>query len=113
MTTSLFKRTKVERIYEITDAPDLQDSRSERRMILRPRALTLHLVPDTNLVYGAVVEGRQVRRDGELADWTAGSGRRQCVCGARSAGELSENGCPSCGPDAEIRWVPEEVGSRG
>lgn len=67
MTTSRFKRTKVERMYEITEAPDLQDSRSERRMILRPRALTLHLVPDTNLVYGAVIEGRQVRRDGELS----------------------------------------------
>lgn len=42
-----------------------------------------------------------------------GRGRRQCVRCARSGGELSENGCPSCGPDAEIRWVPEAVGSRG
>jgi hypothetical protein len=35
-------------------------------------------------------------------------GRRQCVRCARSGGELSENGCPSCGPEVTIRWVPEQ-----
>ncbi len=36
-----------------------------------------------------------------------GRGRRQCTGCARSGGELTENGCPSCGPLAEIRWVLE------
>lgn len=35
-------------------------------------------------------------------------GRRQCVKCARSGGELSENGCPTCGPHAEVRWVAEQ-----
>lgn len=30
------------------------------------------------------------------------SGRRQCLSCGRSGGELTENGCPSCGPAAEI-----------
>lgn len=67
MTTWTFKGTTVKREYEITDAPDLQDSTSKRRMVLRPRRVTLRMVPDTNLVYGATIEGQQVRRDGELA----------------------------------------------
>lgn len=29
--------------------------------------------------------------------------RRQCTGCARAGGELTENGCPSCGPKAEIR----------
>lgn len=67
MTTWKLKTISVERTYEITNAPDLQDSRSSQRMMLRPRRVTLHLVPDTNLVYGAAIEGQQVRRDGELS----------------------------------------------
>jgi hypothetical protein len=67
MTTSTFIRTTLEREYKIADAPDLQDSTSTQRRIIRPRMLTLHMVPDTNLVYGATIEGQQVRRDGELA----------------------------------------------
>ena len=29
--------------------------------------------------------------------------RRQCRGYGRAGGELTENGCPTCGPDAEIR----------
>ena len=64
MTTWKFKRT--DRTYEIIDAPDLQRSSSARRMVIRPRQATLHLIPDTDMVYGATIEGRQVKRDGEL-----------------------------------------------
>lgn len=67
MTTWTFQGTTVEREYEIADAPDLQNSKETRRMVLRPRRVTLKLVPGTNQVYGAVIEGQQVRRDGELA----------------------------------------------
>lgn len=35
------------------------------------------------------------------------AGCRQCVRCARAGGQLSENGCPSCGPRADVRWVPE------
>lgn len=64
MTTWKFKTVNHE--YEVADAPDLQDSNSQRRKIVRPRKTTLHLIPDTNRVYGATIEGAQVRRDGEL-----------------------------------------------
>lgn len=67
MTTYKFKGVTVKREYEVEDAPDLQDSAQTRRRVIRPRKVTLNLVPTTNLVYGAVIEGRQVRRDGELA----------------------------------------------
>ncbi len=61
------KSIDVERVYEITDAPDLQDDTETRRRVIRPRKVTLHQVFDTSLVRGAVIEGRQVRRDGQLA----------------------------------------------
>jgi hypothetical protein len=53
--------------FEITDAPDLQDSESTRRMVIRPRKVELHQIPGTNQVRGACIEGQQVCRDGELA----------------------------------------------
>jgi hypothetical protein len=53
--------------FELTDAPDLQDSESKRRMVIRPRRVTLYQRPGTNQVRGAVIEGQQVRLDGELA----------------------------------------------
>jgi hypothetical protein len=61
------KRIAVEREYEIADVPDLQDLGTARRMVIRPRKVTIHQVYGTNLVSGATIEGRQVRRDGELA----------------------------------------------
>lgn len=57
----------VERVYTVTDVPDLQDTTSSSRMIIRPRTVTLLQVYGTSLVRGAVIEGRQVRRDGGLA----------------------------------------------
>ncbi len=53
--------------FEVTGAPDLQDSERARRRVLRPRKVTLRQVPGTNLVRSACIEGRQVRLDGELA----------------------------------------------
>ncbi len=64
MTTWKFKT--VDHEYEINEAPDLQRIPAQRRMVIRPRKATLHLVPGTNSVYGATIEGRLVRRDGEL-----------------------------------------------
>lgn len=58
---------ETERKYEISDAPDLQDSTSPHRRVLRPRTLKIHQEYGTNRVALAVVEGQQVRRDGELA----------------------------------------------
>lgn len=55
--------------------PDLQDSRKEKRMVIRPRQVTLHQTPGTNTVRWATVEGQQVRRDGELA------GSKLVLCG--------------------------------
>lgn len=63
----VMKRIVVEREYDITDAPDLQDTSARCRMVIRPHKVELHQVYGTNLVRGAVIEGRQVRRDGELA----------------------------------------------
>jgi hypothetical protein len=66
-----WKRTRhvVEHLIEAPEGtvPDLQDSRSAHRMVIRPRRLTIHQKPDTNLVTYVTVEGRQVRRDGVLA----------------------------------------------
>lgn len=69
MTETSWRRKRHEIIHEIdvTDAPDLQDSSSKRRMVIRPRAVKLYQEPDTNRVRGAVIEGRQVKRDGDLA----------------------------------------------
>jgi hypothetical protein len=67
MATWKLKTITVKRVYAVTDAPDLQDTGKAHRMVLRPRTVTLRLIPQTNLVFGAVIEGRQVRRDGELA----------------------------------------------
>jgi len=55
--------------------PDLQDTRVPRRMVIRPRTVTLHQIPDSNLVWYATIEGRQVKRDGELA------GRKMILAG--------------------------------
>lgn len=67
MTT--WDRTKIgiEREYAVTGAPDLQDTSTPRRMVIRPRKVTVNQVYGTNLVRGAAIEGRQVRRDGDLA----------------------------------------------
>lgn len=66
-----WKRTRhvVEHMIECPEGTvsDLQDTRSDRRMIIRPRKVTIHQVPDSNLVRFVAIEGRQVRRDGELA----------------------------------------------
>jgi hypothetical protein len=51
----------------VTGAPDLQDSSTPRRMVIRPRKVVVLQVYGTNLVRGAVIEGQQVRRDGELS----------------------------------------------
>lgn len=61
------KRINVERKYEVTGAPDLQDSDTVRRKVIRPRQVIVHQVYGTNQVRGAVIEGRQVRIDGELS----------------------------------------------
>lgn len=64
-----WKLTKLEteRDYEISGVDDLQDASSTRRMVIRPRKVTVKQVYGSMLVRGAVIEGRQVRRDGELA----------------------------------------------
>jgi hypothetical protein len=59
-------RIDVERTYKVADVPDLADTSSRRRRVIRPREVVLHQVHGTNLVRGATVKGRQVRRDGEL-----------------------------------------------
>ena len=78
MTTWQSKRIRVEREFEITDAPDLQDTTSKRRMVLRPRTVTLHQEYGTNQIRYATIEGRQVRRDGEPA------GSKMILCGSGS-----------------------------
>lgn len=64
-----WKRTSihVERVYEITDVADLQDGSTTRRMVIRPRKVTLYQIYGTNLVRSACIEGRQVRADSVLA----------------------------------------------
>lgn len=62
------KRIRVVREYDVADVPDLQDIGSARRMVIRPRKLTVYQVYGTNGVSGALIEGRQVRRDGELGN---------------------------------------------
>jgi hypothetical protein len=51
--------------YEVFEEPDLQDTSSERRRVIRPRQVELHIEPFTNQVLYAVIEGRQMRADGE------------------------------------------------
>ncbi len=80
MTEWAMKRIETEREYEITDAPDLQDSSSSRRLVIRPRRVTLRQLYGTNRVRGAVIEGRLVRRDGELG------GSRQILAGICAEG---------------------------
>lgn len=76
-----WKRTRHDVVHEFEipegEAPDLQDSRRSTRMVIRPRKVTIHQVPDSNLATYVCVEGRQVRRDGHLA------GVRQILCGKR------------------------------
>jgi hypothetical protein len=67
MTAWSRKRHEIVHEFEVTEAPDLQDSESTRRMVIRPRKVKLYQVPGTNQVRGAVIEGQQVKRDGELA----------------------------------------------
>lgn len=69
------KTIDVEREYDVADVPDYQDTTATRRMVIRPRRVTVHQVYESNLVRGVVIEGRQVRRDGELA------GARQILAG--------------------------------
>jgi hypothetical protein len=65
-----WKRTLLETVrrYEIDEGsvPDLQDSRQTRRYVVRPMRVKLYQVYESNLVRGAVIEGRQVRRDGQF-----------------------------------------------
>lgn len=63
-----WKRTRidVERTYEITNVPDMQDDTSRRRKMIRPRKVTLHQMYGTNMVRGACIEGQQVCEDGSL-----------------------------------------------
>ena len=52
--------------------PDLQDSSLSRRYVVRPMRVKIYQVPRQNLVRGAVVEGPQVRRDGEYNQRSGG-----------------------------------------
>jgi hypothetical protein len=61
------KAIYVRREYEVTGAPDLQDDSTPRRMVIRPRKVIVRQVYGSSLVRGATIEGRQVRRDGELS----------------------------------------------
>jgi len=63
------RRHVIEHVFEAPEGsvPDLQDGRTTRRMVIRPRTLTIHQLPDTSLARWVTIEGRQVRRDGELA----------------------------------------------
>jgi hypothetical protein len=67
MTSWSRKRHEIVHEFEVADAPELQDSESERRMVLLPRKVTVYQKPGTNLARGACIEGRQVKRDGDLA----------------------------------------------
>lgn len=87
------KRIEVRREYEVTDALDLQDTTSARRMVIRPRKVTLHQVYGTNLVRYAAIEGRQVRRDGDLSnsrDILAGVATRGFWCYCTPPGWLND-----------------------
>lgn len=65
-----WKRTRLEtiRVFDLTDVPDLADTSSDRRVVIRPRTVTLYQEYGTTVIRGAVVEGVQVRRDGTLPD---------------------------------------------
>lgn len=60
------KNIDVKREYEVHDVPDLRDTTEPRRLVIRPRQVTLHQKLDTNLVLWASIEG-QVRVDGQPA----------------------------------------------
>ncbi len=58
--------------FEMTDGelPDLRDSSEKRRRVVRPRRVRIYQRPGSNLVRGAVVEGPQIRRDGQINQHT-------------------------------------------
>lgn len=62
-------RHVTEREYHIPagETPDLQDPRERKRMVIRPRKVTLYETPGTGRVKWACIEGQQVRLDGGLA----------------------------------------------
>lgn len=63
------------------------------------RALLLQALDDLEGAYARI----NVAYDRLLTDPRPKvGGRRQCLGCGRSGGELTENGCPSCGPSAEI-----------
>jgi hypothetical protein len=47
--------------------PDLQDTSSSRRRVIRPRKVGIYQTPYTEIVDHVVIEGQQVCRDGSLA----------------------------------------------
>ncbi len=66
MTKWTLKQARVIREYDVTDAPDEQHTNSERRLVIRPRKVTVYADEDTGDVTSVEIEGRRVRADGEL-----------------------------------------------
>lgn len=66
MTTWTLKTARVIREFEIADAPDERHTNSKRRLVIRPRKVTVYADDDTGDVTSAEIEGRRVRADGDL-----------------------------------------------
>lgn len=66
MTTWELKRAQVIREFDVTDAPDERHTNSKRRLVIRPRKVTVYADEDTGDVTSVEIEGRRVRIDGEL-----------------------------------------------
>jgi hypothetical protein len=68
MTTWTLKTARVIREFEITDAPDERHTNSRRRLVIRPRKVTVYADEDTGDVTSVEIEGQRVRADGELGN---------------------------------------------
>ncbi len=68
MTTWTLKQARVIRVYDITDAPDEQHTNNPRRLVIRPRKVTVYADEDTGDVTAVEIEGQRVRADGELGN---------------------------------------------